>query len=154
MSISHPVKEVGGKTRAPERILLPTYRLYLVVAPEIFTRFQRKRKGICLEREGPFYGKWLWISRVIIFEHNMQTVWEKKPKQGVSCASFPRQHPSSPMITFPFWLCSPLSAQWHSSWWSWKKPHPSLAHGLVWDVGLNPWGKETTDPRLPGLGVD
>lgn len=108
----------------------------------------------CLEKKGPFYGKWLWISSVIIFEHNMQTVWEEKPKQGVSCASFPRQHPSSPMITFSSWLCSPLSAQWHSSWWCWKKPHPSLVHGLVWNVGLNPWGKETTDPRLPGLHVD
>lgn len=66
----------------------------------------------------------------------METVWEKKPKQGVSCTSFPRQHPSSPMITFPFGLYSSLSAQWHSSWGSWEKhssspsPQPGTRHGI------------------------
>lgn len=53
------------------------------------------------------------------------------------------------MITFPFQLWSFLSAQWHHSWWSWEKTHPSPAHSLVWAVGLKPWGQGSRGSGAP-----
>ena len=72
---------------------------------------------------------------------------ERRNKNKVSPAPhFPDSIPHHPWLLSPFGSIHLFQHNGTARDGAGKNTHPSLAHSLVWDVSLNPWGKEAMDP--------